>query len=194
MTSNSTPIKLDRCRSIWAFRLEIGGSEENGIQEALSQSMIYIRRGGDIDWSDEKFDDPEKVKKVCRGVNPHLHDDIFLDIAEPVQFRCKLEVGDYVIITSSQTSLRAFGRVAGKYEFDTTAGDSRHRRKVEWIRCDSVGKNRHQAAFYPNIFGRQRSIRKLNTNKINWNGLETFLTNWDSKCSSAHGGSGASLV
>ena len=174
MTSRSTKIALKHDQRIWAFRLEIDrNEEEDGLREALDQSMIYILHGGCIDWSDCRFRDEENVmEEWCKrnGIDEINRRD--LDVSEPFRFRSEIQTGHYVIVTSDVRQFRAFGEVVGKYEFYPAADVPHHRRKVKWIWHCSVAKD--STTFYRPKFGRQRSIKELKE-KISWHKLETLL-------------------
>jgi 5-methylcytosine-specific restriction enzyme B len=87
-------------------------------------------------------------------------------------FRSGLQIGDYVIISDGRDSYRAFGRVTGEYEFDSTASFHPHRRKVEWIWRDNNGAER--VNFYSRNFRRQSAYR-LDPSLIDWDALETVV-------------------
>ena len=176
MTSSSTPIKLNTCRSIWAFRLEINDDENAGLQEALDQSIIYIWHGGDIDWTGSRFCNFEAVLEEWRKEKDPKVDKIDRNVREPVRFKCCLEKGDYVIVRANSRQFRAFGEIIEKYEFDPTAGGPHHKRRVKWIWPDSAGGSavKNLAGFYSRGLGPQKGIRKLR-GKICWHKLEALL-------------------
>jgi hypothetical protein len=171
-TGNTATKRLNRTRSIFKIALGQRKDEEDRIFEALEQRMIRIGWGSDVDWSDDRFDDFEEIKKEwiakkdpdASGKNPNIE--------MTFAFRSGLQVGDYVAISNGRDSFRAFGEVTGEYEFDPTARFHPHRRKVEWLWRDDDGAKR--TSFYPRNFTPQ-SIYRLNSSLIDWDALETVV-------------------
>ena len=107
--------RIDRSRPIYKIALGQRGSQEDRIREGLDDGLIHLGWGGDIDWSDERFDDFEEIRKTwndqkgsrCVGQGPQYRD--------ALRFRLRPPVGDYVVISDGRDSYRAFGRVSGEY-------------------------------------------------------------------------------
>jgi hypothetical protein len=171
-TGNATMKRLDRSRAIYKIALGQNWDQEERIREALDQSRIHLGWGGDIDWSDDRFDDLEEIKREWNEQNEADATGKNPNIEMTYAFRSGLQVGDYVAISNGRDSFRAFGKVTGEYEFDPTAIFHPHRRKVEWIWRDDDGAER--AAFYPRYFRRQ-SAYKLKSNLVDWDALETVV-------------------
>jgi hypothetical protein len=171
-TGNALTKRLDRSRPIYKIALGQRSSQEDRILEGLEHSLIHIGWGGDIDWSEDRFDDFEEIRKEwnekkdpdASGKDPNI-EMIFA-------FRSGLQIGDYVIISDGRDSYRAFGKVTGEYEFDPTASFHPHRRRVEWIWRDDNGSER--PAFYPKNFRRQSAYR-LDPNLVDWDALEIVV-------------------
>ncbi|TDL84628.1 ATPase [Meridianimarinicoccus aquatilis] len=171
-TGDAPAKRLDRSRPIYKIALGQRGSQESRIREGLDGGLIHLGWGGDIDWSDERFDDFEEIRKAwndqkdpdASGKDPNI-EMIFA-------FRSGLQVGDYVVISDGRDSYRAFGRVSGEYYFDADADFHSHRRSVEWIWRDDNGAER--APFYARNFRRQSAYR-LDPNKIDWDALESVV-------------------
>src|SRR3546814_14090466 len=79
--------------------------------EGLDSSLIHLGWGGDIDWSDERFDDFEEIRKEwvekedpgASGKDPNIE--------ITYAFRAGLQIGDYVVISDGRDSFRALGGV-----------------------------------------------------------------------------------
>jgi len=173
-TGNAVTKRLDRSRAVYKIALGQNWDQEDRIREALDQSLIHLGWGGDIDWSDGRFDDLEEIKREWNEQNEADATGKNPNIEMTYAFRSGLQVGDYVAISNGRDSFRAFGKVTGEYEFDPTARFHPHRRKVEWIWRDDDGAER--AVFYPKNFRRQ-SAYKLDPNLIEWDALETVVIN-----------------
>lgn len=171
-TGNTVAKRLDRSRPIYKIALGQRGSQEDRIREGLDRSLIHIGWGGDIDWSDDRFDDFEEIRKEWNAKIDSNASGKDPNIEMTFAFRSGLQIGDYVIISDGRDSYRAFGKVTGEYEFDPTASSHPHRRRVEWIWRDDNGADR--AAFYPNNFRRQSAYR-LNPDLVDWDALETVV-------------------
>ena len=171
-TGNAPTKRLDRSRSIYKIALGRRGAQEDRIREGLEKSLIHIGWGGDIDWSDDRFDDFEEIRKEWNAKKDPNASGKDPNIEMTYAFRSGLQVGDYVVISDGRDIFQAFGKVTGEYEYDPNASFHPHRRKVEWIWRDDNGAER--AAFYPNNFRRQSAYR-LDPTLIDWDTLETVV-------------------
>lgn len=171
-TGDAQAKRLDRSRPIYKVALGQRGSQEDRIRQGLDGGLIHIGWGGDIDWSDERFDDFEEIRRAwndqvdpdASGKDPNIE--------MLYAFRSGLQVGDYVVISDGRDSYRAFGRVSGEYYFDANASYHPHRRSVEWIWRDDNGAER--APFYARNFRRQSAYR-LDPDRIDWDALESVV-------------------
>lgn len=171
-TGNVERGRLDRSRAIYKIALGQRGTQEDRIREGLDHSLIHIGWGGDIDWSDQRFDDFEEIKKEWNAKKDPQASGKDPNIEMTFALRSGLQIGDYVIISDGRDSYRAFGKVTGEYEFDPTASFHPHRRRVEWIWQDNNGAER--GAFYPKNFRRQSAYR-LDPSLVDWDALETVV-------------------
>jgi 5-methylcytosine-specific restriction protein B len=171
-TGDAPAKRLDRSRPIYKIALGQRGSQESRIREGLDGGLIHLGWGGDIDWSDERFDDFEEIRKAWNDQKDPDASGKDPNIEMLFAFRSGLQVGDYVVISDGRDSYRAFGRVSGEYYFDADADFHPHRRSVEWIWRDDNGAER--APFYARTFRRQSAYR-LDPNKIDWDALESAV-------------------
>lgn len=171
-TGDAPAKRLDRSRPIYKIALGQRGSQESRIREGLDGGLIHLGWGGDIDWSDERFDDFEEIRKEWNDQKDPDASGKDPNIEMLFAFRSGLQVGDYVVISDGRDSYRAFGRVSGEYYFDADADFHPHRRSVEWIWRDDNGAER--APFYARNFRRQSAYR-LDPNRIDWDALESVV-------------------
>lgn len=177
-TGHASIKRLDRSRPIYKIALGQRGSDEDRIQKVLDSSIIHLGWGGDIDWSDERFDSFEEIKKHWNEKKDPSASGKDPNIEMTFAFRSGLQTGDYVIISDGRDSYRAFGKVTGEYEFDHTDNFLPHRRKVEWIWRDDKGAER--TTFYPKNFRRQAAY-KLDPDLIDWDALESVVLGSDAE-------------
>lgn len=171
-TGDAPAKRLDRSRAIYKIALGQRGSQEDRIREGLDGGLIHLGWGGDIDWSDERFDDFEEIRKAWNDQKDPDASGKDPNIEMLYAFRSGLQVGDYVVISDGRDSYRAFGRVSGEYYFDADAAVHPHRRRVEWIWRDDNGAER--APFYARNFRRQSAYR-LDPDRIDWDALEAVV-------------------
>ena len=171
-TANASSKELDRSRPVYKIALGQRWTQEDRIREGLDKSQIHLGWGGDIDWSDERFDDFEEIRKEWNAKKDPNASGKDPNIEMTFAFRSGLQIGDYVVISDGRDSYRAFGRLRGEYEFHPSASFHPHRRTVEWIWRDDNGAER--ATFYSKNFRRQSAYR-LDPNLIDWDGLETVV-------------------
>jgi hypothetical protein len=177
-TGNAPMKRLDRSRPIYKIALGQRGSDEDRIQKVLDNSIIHLGWGGDINWSDGRFDSFEEIKKHWNEKKDPNASGKDPNIEMTYAFRSGLQTGDYVIISDGRDSYRAFGKVTGEYEFDHTDSFLPHRRKVEWIWRHDKGAER--TTFYPKNFRRQAAYR-LDPNLIDWDALEKVVIGSDAE-------------
>ena len=171
-TGDAPAKRLDRSRPIYKIALGQRGSQEDRIRKGLDGGLIHLGWGGDIDWSDERFDDFEEIRKAWNDQKDPDASGKDPNIEMLYAFRSGLQIGDYVVISDGRDSFRAFGRVSGEYYYDADADFHPHRRSVEWIWRDDNGAER--APFYSRNFRRQSAYR-LDPDRIDWDALEAAV-------------------
>ncbi|WP_250481196.1 AAA family ATPase [Caballeronia sp. GAOx1] len=167
----NTAARLDRSARVFKVALGRRQTEDDRIRFGLDHNLIHVGWGGDIDWSDERFDDYNEIFTEWRALkDPEAtgHDG---NIVITFSFRADMQVGDYVVVSDGRDRFQAFGRVTSDYFYDPDAAFHPHRRNVEWLWRDSDGTARDR--FYPNGF-RQHSIYKLDQSLVDWDALEAI--------------------
>lgn len=168
--------RLDRQRPIFKMALGRKGIEEDRIAEGLTGNLVHLGWGGDIDWSDERFDSFEEIRREWREKKDPDASGKDPNIEMTYSFRSAMQVGDYVVLSDGRDTFRAFGKIVGEYFFDASAPFHPHRRKVEWIWQSTEGADRN--TFYKSYFRRQ-SVYQLRSATIDWDALEAIVLGED---------------
>lgn len=163
---------LDRSRAIFKIALGRRGEQEDRIRDGLDHGFIHLGWGGDIDWSDERFDSLEAIKQHWRAQGHPDADGKDANIEMMYSFRVGMDRGDYVVLSDGLHSITAVGRVVGDYRFDATAGYHPHRRDVEWLWKEAPGVRRER--FYPRQF-RRHATYQLAPEAIDWDALDKIV-------------------
>lgn len=171
-TGDAPTQRLDRSKSIYKIALGQRGSQEDRIREGLDGSLIHLGWGGDINWSDERFDDFDEIRKEWNEKKDAEASGKDPNIEMTYAFRSGLQIGDYVVVSDGRDSYRAVGQVTSEYRFDAEASFHPHRRSVDWIwRAD---KGAERGTFYRRSF-RRHSIYRLDPDGIDWDALEMVV-------------------
>ena len=142
------------------------------IRFGLDNDLIHVGYGDDLDWSDERFDEPRKIltrwqsekEPEATGNSPH--------VKAIRSFRAAMQVDDYVVVSHGLEHIRAIGRVTGNYFFVPDAEFYPHCRKVEWLWRDDHGIEREP--FYPTKFI-PFPVYELDQLNVNWDKLESII-------------------
>ncbi|WP_291154412.1 AAA family ATPase [Ensifer sp. SSB1] len=170
--NDGTASRLDRTARVFKVALGQRQIEDDRIRFGLDQGIIHVGWGGDIDWSEERFDDFNEILSEWRALkDPDAtgHDG---NIVVTYSFRADMQIGDYVVVSDGRDRIQAFGSISSDYFYDHDAAYHPHRRKVEWIWRDDLGAERSR--FYPNAF-RRHSVYKLNQALVDWDELEALV-------------------
>ncbi|RAR48267.1 5-methylcytosine-specific restriction protein B [Paraburkholderia unamae] len=168
----NTSARLDRSARVFKVALGRRQIEDDRIRFGLDHGLIHVGWGGDIDWSDERFDDYNEIFSEWRAQkDPEAtgHDG---NIVITFSFRADMQVGDYIVVSDGRDRFQAFGRVTSEYFYDPDAAFHPHRRHVEWLWRDDNGTERDR--FYPNSF-RRHSVYKLDQSLVDWDALEAIV-------------------
>jgi 5-methylcytosine-specific restriction protein B len=168
--------RLDRQRPIFKMALGRRGSDEDQIAEGLANNLVHLGWGGNIDWSDERFDSFEQIRQEWNEKKNPEASGKDPNIEMIYSFRSGMQVGDYVVLSDGRDTFRAFGRITGEYYYDALAAYHPHRRKVQWIWQSPKGANRD--AFYKSYF-RRHSVYQLRSDAIEWDALEAIVLGED---------------
>lgn len=148
------------------------GIEEERINEGLKNKFVHLGWGGDVDWSDERFDSIDEIRREWNDKKDAGASGKDANIEMIYSLRNDMRIGDYVVLSDGRDAIRALGQVTGEYYFDATASYHPHRRRVEWVWQNAAGAKRE--IFYSKYF-RQHSIYRLRADTIDWDGLEKLV-------------------
>lgn len=166
---------LDRSQKI--FKMSLGRSwaaEDDAIfQDAIRDGYIVLGYGGDVDWSDPRFDKWEAIKERWREDHPEATGND-PNMSQMYAFRINMEVGSLVVVSDGNRKFRAIGEVTGGYRFvPGPNGEYNHRRSVKWLWHSDESLPRER--IYGKIFS-QVSVYQLNNRYIDWDALEQIVT------------------
>ena len=111
-----------------------GGSREKAgiFAECIETGCVLLEYGGDIDWSDARYDSWEQVgEKWRREKNPDVAGHI-TDLQAMWRFRTEMRRGDIVVASDGFRHFRAVGEITGGYEYKPREDGFHHRRSVTW--------------------------------------------------------------
>ena len=163
---------LDRSRGIFKIALGRRGVEEDRIEDGLTKGLIHLGWGGTIDWSDERFDSFEAIKRHWQETQDPAATGKDPNIEMMFAFRGWMQPGDYVVLSDGRDIVRGIGRITGEYFYDAAASYHPHRRPVEWLWHEAQGIPRDR--FYPKQF-RRHSTYKLTNEAVDWDVLDEIV-------------------
>lgn len=128
--------------------------------------------GGDIDWTDKRFDDFNAVKARWQEDKPDATGQD-PNIQQLYALRSWMKVGDLVVVSDGNKAFRAIGEVTGEYVFaPVERSEFNHRRSVRWLWHSNESLPREL------IYGRgfiPVSIYNLDTEEVAWPALEQII-------------------
>jgi 5-methylcytosine-specific restriction enzyme B len=117
------------------FKMSLGraGSEDHIYDAAIEGHYIVLGWGGDVDWSDPKYDEYQAIFDKWNELHPGTHGSDG-NISQLWRFRSSMKEGDIVIVPDGNSSFRAIGEIVGPYEYaPTDVREYNHRREVRWL-------------------------------------------------------------
>ena len=123
------------------FKMSLGNPadpEQQGIfGECIANDYVVLGYGGDVDWSDERNGNPDRILARWRENDPNAtRKDPNVSFVN--QFRNTMRAGDLVIVPRGFQHFRAVGEVTGPYRFvPRDDGGYFHRRAVHWYWHDA---------------------------------------------------------
>ena len=106
--------------------------------ECIRNGYVLLNYGGEVDWSDERFDHIDEIRKHWQEQpDARDNDSTILSIE---RLRNDMKQDDLVIVPAKEKRFRAIGEMAGPYEFVPRETGYNHRRKVRWLWEDAEGK------------------------------------------------------
>ena len=126
---------MDGSRKI--FKMSLGrswSSEDDAIFEnALVGKYVVLGWGGNVDWSDPKYDDWEEIKKRWRQDHPDASGND-PNMSQMYTFRANMEIGSIIVISDGNMKFRAIAEITSPYQYQPgPGGEYNHRRSVRWL-------------------------------------------------------------
>lgn len=164
------PPALDRSGKV--FKMSLGrswASEDDAIyQEAIRDGYVTLGWGGDIDWSDPRYDEWEAIKQRWRRDHPEASGND-PNMSQMYTFRINMEVGSLVVISDGNRKFRAIGEITGPYEYRPGHnGEYNHYRRARWL---WHGESLPRERIYDKELS-QVSAYQMNGRHLNWDGIE----------------------
>ncbi|PWG03525.1 hypothetical protein DF286_12060 [Sphingosinicella humi] len=120
-------------RQIFKMSLGRSGSEDHIFEAAIEGNYVALGYGGDVDWSDPRYDDYQAIFDRWNEIEPGTHGGSG-NISQVWRFRCSMCEGDIVVVSEGNSRFRAIGEIVGPYRFDATGErDYNHLRAVRWL-------------------------------------------------------------
>lgn len=169
---------IDRNRKI--FKMSLGrswASEDDAIyQDAIRDGYVVLDYGGEVDWSDPRYNVFTEIKKRWRQDYPTASN-YDPNMSQMYAFRINMQIGSLVIISDGNRKFRAVGEITGPYRFvPGPNGEYNHRRSVRWLWNSDESLPREL------IYGKelsQVSAYQMNSKYVNWDGLEQIVAGGD---------------
>ena len=163
------------------FKMSLGDytnpERKHILDECIQNEYVLLNYGGEVDWSDGRFDDGQQILERWQEDYPEANgrDSNVMSIR---QFRARMKVGDLVIVPKGPRRFRAVGEVIGRYQFVPRNDETYpHRRDVRWHWHDADdGKPFSELRNVP--FGR-RTINELDQNLVRLEHLRSYLRHFE---------------
>ena len=151
-----------------------GGSPEKAsiFAECINSGCVLLEYGGDIDWSDPRYDDWKQIlERWHRDKDPDatVHN---TDLKSMWRFRIDMRRGDIVVVSDGPRHFRAVGEITSDYEFAPRDDGFHHRRSVNWHWHVETGNSRPASEFKNGSFA-WRPINRMTP--ANPDGLVRYL-------------------
>ncbi len=168
------PVTIDRSRKIFKMSQGRSWTEEGDriFQDAIDGGYVVLGYGGEVDWSDPRFDRFDAIKERWREVDRDATGND-PNIAQIYSLRANMEIGSLIVISDGNRKFRAVGEVTGDYQF--LLGPLReynHRRPVRWLWHNDESLPRE--SIYGKAFS-QVSVYQLNSRHVDWEALEQIV-------------------
>lgn len=119
-------------RQVFKMSLGRAGVEDHIYDAAIKGDYIALGWGGQVDWSDARYEDFRAVFDRWNQIEPGTNGNSG-NIAQTWCFR-NMGVGDLVVVSDGNSRFRAIGELTGSYQFDATGSHGyMHWRPVKWL-------------------------------------------------------------
>ncbi|WP_375396450.1 AAA family ATPase [uncultured Sphingomonas sp.] len=165
---------VNRDRKVFKMSLGRSWAAEDDIiyQDAIRDGYVVLGWGGEVDWSDRRFDDWEGIKERWRRDHPEASGND-PNMSQMYAFRIAMQIGSLVVISDGNRKFRAIGEITGGYQFvPGPDGNYNHRRSVRWLWHSDESLPR-QLIYEKELS--QVSVYQMNSGYLNWDGLEQIV-------------------
>lgn len=169
---------IDRSRKVFKMSLGRSWSSRDDLiyQEAIREGYVVLGWGGDVDWSDPRYDQWDAIKERWRQDHPDASGND-PNMSQMFTFRINMEIGSLVVVSDGNRKFRAIGEVTGPYRFvPGVNGEYNHRRAVRWLWHSDESLPREQVY---NKELSQVSVYQMDSRHVNWDGLEQTVATGD---------------
>lgn len=163
---------IDRTQKVFKMSLGRAGVEDHVYEAAIEGGYVVLGWGGEVDWSDSRFDEWEAIRNHWRESHPEATGSD-PNVTQTYTLRVNMEVGSIVVISDGNSRFRAVGEIVGPYEFvPGPNGEFNHRRPVRWLWHSDESLPRER--IYQKGFS-QVSAYQLNSRYLDWDALEQVV-------------------
>jgi 5-methylcytosine-specific restriction enzyme B len=168
----ATPARLDlSARDFFKMSLGAVDGEQDVYQAAIDGGYVALGWGTKFDWSDPAYESFDAILDKWRSDDPKVNS-LSFRVRQSHYMRAVMKEGDIVVISYGNSQFRAIGEVIGPYEYESSASNYRHRRRVRWLRVfdrplpvETVLKGKFT----------QPALYRLDKGKLNLPALETLI-------------------
>ena len=153
-----------------------GPSSDPVFAECIRDGCVLLEFGGDIDWSDTRYDDHREVLRRWRQDKKEDAKAYDTDVQAIRRFRIEMRRGDIVVAPDGYRRFRAVGEITGDYEFRRREDGFHHRRGIRWHWHARDGEGKPGSVFMEGRF-HWRPVNLMAPS--NPNGLVPLLTGID---------------
>jgi 5-methylcytosine-specific restriction protein B len=165
---------IDRNNKIFKMSLGRSSAAEDDViyQDAINGGYVVLGWGGEVDWSDPRYDDWTAIKERWRQDHPAASGND-PNMSQMYAFRINMQIGSLVVISDGNRKFRAIGEIEGPYQFvPGPNGEYNHRRKVKWLWRSEESLPRE--LIYEKELS-QVSAYQLNSRLVDWDRLEQII-------------------
>ena len=122
------------------FKMALGDPKSSGgkastdalFGKCIDEGCVFLEYGGEIDWSDVRYDDWSEILKRWRRDKDPTAIPYDRDVQAMRRFRVEMRPGDIIVASDGYKHFRAVGEVTDTYEFHPREDGLYHRRSVRW--------------------------------------------------------------
>lgn len=163
---------IDRSQRVFKMSLGRAGIDDHIFEAAIDGNYVVLGWGGEVDWSDSRFDEWEAIRDHWRQDHPEATGND-PNVTQTYTLRVNMQVGSLVVISDGNSRFRAIGEITGPYEFiPGPNGEYNHRRPVRWLWHSDESLPRER------IYGKGFSMvsaYQLNSRYLDWDALEQVV-------------------